>query len=176
MLPSNAFGSPGKRKCQSAFVGIPARIAGPDIFLEQVELYVRPRTTAANPVCQSCESCFDADGRVIPRNIAVHAASVTWSDGSSPVAEACNPINADVDAQVCSDVILDVTETTCTDAGACTYTAEASIAATTSITGEATNTVNGMTSDSVIVGSNLDTACSTASGVGVHSCACEWRG
>eukprot|EP01046_Picozoa_sp_COSAG06_P000498 COSAG06_NODE_14_length_35011_cov_20.984132_1_plen_3931_part_10 len=164
---SFGLGSPGKRKCQSAFVGIPARIAGPDIFLEQVELYVRPRTTAANPVCQSCESCFDADGRVIPRNIAVHAASVTWSDGSNPVAEACNPINADVDAQVCSDVILDGTETTCTDAGACTYTAAASIAATTSITGEATNTVDGMTSDSGIVGSNLDTACSTASGVGV---------
>ena len=157
------LGSPGKRKCDAAFVGIPARIAGPEKFVEQVELYVRPRTTSASPTCQSCKSCVDADGRAIPRNLAFHAASATWS---TPVQEACNPTSEGVDAQTCADVILDGTEATCTGAGACTYTAAASLATTTSIVGDPANTVDAVTSDSGIIGGNLNTVCSTASGVG----------
>ena len=52
------LGSPGRRSCQSAIVGVPARIAGPDpSFADQVELYVKPRASK-EMACQLCAGCI----------------------------------------------------------------------------------------------------------------------
>jgi hypothetical protein len=160
------LGSPGKRRCDAAFVGIPARIAGPEpYFVEHVELYARPRTNAG-PVCQKCDGCIDSDGRVIRRNIAFGKSSVTWSD-TSTTTEACVATETGVDDQLCAGVALNGTEVTCTGAGACTYTAGVALASTTAVVGDIANTIDGLTANSGIVGgNNLDSVCSTATGAG----------
>jgi hypothetical protein len=77
------LGSPGVRRCQQAYLGIPARIAGHEgSFEDQVELWVKPRTQST-PVCQLCSGCIDADGKIIRRNLAHESQYALWTDGSA---------------------------------------------------------------------------------------------
>jgi hypothetical protein len=83
------LGSPGKRRCDFAYLGVPARIAGPTStglvadtkFVDSVELYVKPRGNA-DMQCQKCDGCIDADGQVVKRNLALKR-SVSWSENAT---------------------------------------------------------------------------------------------
>jgi hypothetical protein len=80
---------PGENKCDMAVVGVPARIGGPYTFVEEVELYVRPRNNPS-PECLSCDACRDADGRIIRKNVALHK-PVAWEAwGQSVVTQGTN--------------------------------------------------------------------------------------
>ena len=100
------LGSPGLRRCEAAFVGVPARIAGPDpAFVEHVELYAKPRTNAG-PVCQLCDGCIDADGRVIRRSLAHGSSDVSWTDGSTAGPAVQGAISTTVDGVTANSGIL----------------------------------------------------------------------
>ena len=100
------LGSPGRRSCQSAIVGVPARIAGPDpSFADKVELYVKPRASK-EMACQLCAGCIDADGRTVQRNLAHGSFAVSWVDGSASGPAIQGEISTTVDGRTVNDGIV----------------------------------------------------------------------
>ena len=176
------IGSPGKRRCDAAYLGIPARIAGPSpSFVENVELWVKPKTSN-DPVCQKCEGCIDADGKIILRNMAFGVTPV-WTDGGT-AGEACtektgvtcgHPADGDT---VCPDELEHCVFTAGAGTqGSCALTAQsactaaldvgtegdecsmalkcsytAAIPYAATVVGDVANTVDGTTANSGIVG------------------------